>query len=155
MRLLSALALALAALPLGVALTSAAPAPAPAPTTYADENVLQESMAVLQKSQRALKKLISDPGANEGKLLETLGNMEAAVMAALGEPAPDAPKGVEGKAASLFELGYKRTLVSLLDTTLKMQEATLEGEAEALAAAYKELSELKGSGHSNYRDIGE
>ena len=150
MRLLSALALA--ALPLGVALTTAASVPAPT-TTYADdEDVLQESMAVLQKNQRALKKLISDPAANEDKLLEILGSMEEAVRAAMGEPSPAAPEGVEGKDASLFGLGYKRTLVSLLDSTLKMQESTLKGEAEELAADYKVLSGLKDSGHTNYRD---
>lgn len=149
MRLLPALALA--ALPLGVALTSAASSPA----IFADEDALHESMEVLQKSQRALKKLIKDPEANGRVLLETLGGMEAATLVALGEPAPAAPEGMEGKEAGLFEVGYKRTLVSLLDTTLKMQEATLEGKADELAAAYKELSELKGMGHEVYRDAGE
>ena len=127
MRLLPILALAL--LPIGAAIGS---------TSYlsTSDDKLSDSMKVLGKNQRTVKKLIKDVESNERELLETLGAMEDAVLVGLGRPSPPAPKGVEGKDAELFEIGYRRTLVSLLDTTLHMQAATLEGDADALAEGY-------------------
>lgn len=143
MRLLPVLVLA--ALPIGFALTSAAPA-------ATSDEALHDSMVVLQKGQRAIKKMLADPEANQRELLGKLGEMEAAVVVALGEPAWPAPEGLEGVDAGLFEVGYKRTLVELLDSTLALQEATLKGDAEAAKAAYEQMSSLKKSGHTEYRD---
>lgn len=115
-----------------------------------DESPLHRAMETLKGDQRALKKLIGDPAANEAQLMETLRSMEKAVLTAIGE-SPEAPEGVSGKALELHLVGYKSEMAKLLQNIFALQAATLKGDAAALQTAYDELSATKKAGHDAYK----
>ncbi len=126
----------------------ALPAQEAAPAT-----ALHDAMETLQANQRVLKKLIADPAANRDELLETLHAMQDAAFFALGESPPSEPEALDETALALWHVGYKRTMLQLADTILFLEQATLEGNGEALSEGYAKLSESKKTGHDNYRDL--
>ena len=111
---------------------------------------LQEAMGVFKTGQRALRKLIDDPKANQDVLMKTLGEMEAATITALGET-PKVPEGVDRAGVPLWKVSYKQAMNTLLGSILDMQAATLKGDATALKAGYDLLGATKKSGHENFR----
>lgn len=117
-----------------------------------DDTPLQKAMQTLKKAQRSLKKLSSDPVANKQALLDTLGDVESAVLVGLGQT-PPLPEGLDAKATALFVVGYKRELAHLLEAALDMEQATLNGDADALQAGYSAMSSIKKEGHEAYRDF--
>ena len=147
------LATCLLAAPAAVALR---PDPAPPLEVDAQEpeqepTALQRSMATLKGGQRALKKLIAEPAENRAALMETLGGMEGAALVALRERPP--AMGERPEADALWLVGYKRKMATLLQTVLTLEDAVLRADADALAAAYAQLSEIKKAGHGEYRDM--
>jgi len=146
-------AFALLALTASVPLFTASAAPVIVSSSVAfdgDEPPLHEAMETLKGGQRALKKLISDPAANQEQLMTTLRSMESAALLAIGQT-PEAPEGVTGKALELHQIGYKTQMSKLLTTLLEMQASTVNVDAAALKASYDELSAIKKAGHEAYK----
>ena len=117
-----------------------------------DPSNLQQAMKSLNAGQRGLRKLVADPVANKDAITGLLTDMENAILGALKE-APPRPDSLTDAELPLFKVRFKRTLASLLQQVLAMEEATLQGDAEALKAAYDELGKVKKSGHTNFRDL--
>jgi soluble cytochrome b562 len=115
-----------------------------------EDSPLHEAMETLKGGQRALKKLIGDPAANQEKLMTTLRSMESAVLVAIGE-SPKPPEGVTGKALELHQIGYRTQMSKLLTTLLEMQTSTVNADAAALKTSYDELSATKKAGHEAYK----
>lgn len=145
---------------LTICLLAAPPAVAPQPNPVSpleadaqdqEPTTLQRSMETLKGGQRALKKLIAEPAENRAELMKTLGAMEGAALDALRERPP--AMGERPEADALWLVGYKRQMATLLQTVLTLEDATLRADAEALAAAYAQLSEVKRAGHEGYRDL--
>lgn len=115
-----------------------------------ETSALEESMGTLKRGQRGLKKLIAEPAENQAKLMEMLISMEAAALTAM-QAMPPEPKDLPETDLALWHVGYRHTLTNLLGTILTMEDATLRGDAKALAAAYKELGKTKKAGHEEYQ----
>ena len=126
----------------------------PQDSTEQDKTPLQQAMESLNRGQRGLRKLVSDPVANQQELLDTLTKMEHAVLAALGELPPDpGDEKVPQTERALWHVSYKQTLARLLQAVLSMQYATLQGDVEALGSGYDEISAVKQVGHERFRDL--
>jgi hypothetical protein len=154
--------LALCPLPVAGALR-AAPSAAPEPPAAVaaavaldgedgEESPLDAAMQTLQRSQRALKRLVGDPAANRDALLVGLGEMEAALIVALVE-VPHEFEELEEADRALVHVGYRAMIARTLGEVLAMQEATLLGDAASLGAGYARLGELKKAGHASFRDL--
>ncbi len=116
-----------------------------------EPTALQQAMDTLKGGQRALKKLIADPAENQVALMNTLGEMEHAALAALSERPPATEERPEADA--LWLVGYKRQIATLLQTVLTLEDAALRADADALADAYTQLGEVKKTGHERFRDL--
>ena len=140
-----------------LALTAAAPAYVASPANTAavvvdgdDHEALEEAMETLKAGQRAVKKGMDDPAANEAELMKHLEAMEAATLTAIPLHA-EAPEGLAGKDLARWKVGYRAELTKLLTQILAMQDATLAGDAAALKKGYDALVEVKKSGHEDFR----
>ena len=111
---------------------------------------LQEAMGRLQRGLRGLRKLVDDPAANRAELMTVLRDMETALLAGIAHPPTPRDEVPEGE-RELWVVAFKSTMTSTLDALLKCQTATLKGDTEALAAAYKTLNENKKRGHDSYQ----
>lgn len=113
---------------------------------------LEASMAVLKGGQRALRKQIADPKANQEALIANLSEMEAAAHAAI-MLTPKAMASVPKGELSARTVAYKQKMAELLVHILAMEAAALTGDKDSLDVAYKAISETKQSGHENFRDL--
>lgn len=111
---------------------------------------LQEAMGVLQGNQRKLRKLVADPAANKEALTGALVAMEGACLTAIANP-PTPRDPVAGDELAAWVVRYKILMTSTLDSVLQMQAATLQGDAEALGAAYSTLNQKKKLGHDSFQ----
>lgn len=114
-----------------------------------DETPLTRAMGVLQGSTRALGKVVEDP-AQRDEALRLLGLMEEAALVSAGEAAP-APDGMEGTELALFQVGFRRSCLSLADAILEAEAACISGNAEGLKAAYATILQRKKAGHNQYK----
>lgn len=115
-----------------------------------DHEALEEAMETLKAGQRAVKKAMGDPAANEAELMKHLEAMEAATLTAIPLKA-EAPDGLAGKDLARWKVGYRAEMVKLLTQILAMQDATLAGDAAALQKGYDALVEVKKTGHEDFR----
>lgn len=154
MRRTTLAALALVCLPIATlaALPEASPKPDWTALEQDEPTPLQAAMEDLKQGQRGVKKLMADPASNQRALMEQLESMERACMTALGAQ-PEFPAEIGKERLPVMKVGYKRSLAGLLGNVLAMQQATLEGDAAALKAAYDDLSAAKKQGHKEYRDF--
>lgn len=133
-----------------VALLAAAPAltSGSIPGFQDDEPTpLQAAMGQMQGSQRAMRRLIKDPGANKAALLRATAALQEAALVTYSL-APPAPEGAEEHG---WRIGFKRELLKTLDAALACELATLQGDADALGAAYQALGASKKSGHDRFQ----
>ena len=136
--------------PLLVGLLAASLALTAAPFSRAQDDEptpLQEAMGKMQGSQRAMRRMVGDPTANKDALLRAVATIEEGALEAfvLAPPAPD------GADAVAWRIGYKRQILKTLDAALACEQATHEGNADALAAAYQALNATKKAGHDQYQ----
>ena len=116
-----------------------------------EETVLHGAMETLNHGQRGLRKLLREPADNRAAILDTLTGMERAAVTALGE-LPPRLEGISEAELPLWHVGYKRTMTTLLQQVLAMEQAALENDGDALNAAYAELGRIKTAGHEEYRE---
>ncbi len=113
-----------------------------------EHSPLHEAMNQMQAAQRAMRKLSRDPVGNKEALLRAVGAIEEGALTAYRLP-PPAPEGENPEA---WRIGFRRQLLQLLDAALAAELAVHEGDAEALAAAYKAISGAKKEGHDRYQE---
>ena len=115
-----------------------------------EPSAVVKAMIVLRNGQRALRGLLEDPVANRDVLIETLKSMQTATLTSFEGSATRAEE-MDDEAYALFDLGYRQILHDLHGSLLTMEEAALNGDAEALAATYPELNASKKIGHRTYQ----
>lgn len=133
-----------------VAILAAAPAvPLGAPGLIQDDEPtpIQAAMGQMQGSQRAMRRLIKDPGANKAALLKATGSIQEAAIRAY-DLAPPAPEGTD---EHVWRIGFKREVLRTMDAALACELATHQGDAEALGSAYQALGASKKAGHDTYQ----
>lgn len=131
--------LLVAGLAAGTALTSSPQDDEPTP--------LQEAMGGLQKGQRAMRRMVKDPVANEDALLGTISQMQGHALRAFSLP-PDPPDGEDARA---WRIGFQRSQLQVLDALLETELAVHGGDAQAAQAGYARLGEIKKAGHDKYQ----
>ncbi len=146
----------------GAALLVAAASPQPssaalqegaeaAPAAAAEEaDPLHDSMEVMQRSLKALRKLMRDP-AKKDEALAAVREMEAAVLVGLAN-VPEPLEKLEGSALLAHDVEYKRRMAAVYTTLLDMELALDEGDSDALKTLYRALGGQKKEGHQIYID---
>lgn len=113
------------------------------------ETPLTRAMGTLQKSTRALGKVIEDP-AKTDEALRLLAAMEEAALVSVQQAAP-APEGLTGRDLLRFQVGYRRACVGLVDAILAAEQACLSEDGSGRKEAYAEILRRKKAGHDTYK----
>jgi len=114
-----------------------------------DETPLTRAMGVLQGSTRALGKIVEDPDQHD-EALRLLKLMEEAALVSAAQEAPPFDD-MEGQELALFQVGFRRSCLSLADAILEAEAACIQGDGEALKAAYAQILRRKKAGHNEYK----
>jgi soluble cytochrome b562 len=111
-----------------------------------DDSKLADLMGELNAGMRKLK------GANPDRsTLEVICKLQHLALDAKNEDPP--MLGAEGdeKKQAAARLDYRKTMQALVNQLFAAENAALSGDKDALAAALREMNNLKGDGHKKYK----
>lgn len=113
-----------------------------------EENELHESMEVLQKNMKALRKLMRNPEEKE-TLFQMCADMEKAALTGFMHP-PASPDGLEGSELLAYQADFKKRMLNVASTLVDLELAIDSGDADAMKTIYRSLGAHKKEGHDIY-----
>ena len=116
------------------------------------ESELEKQMVVVEDGVKALRRSTRDP-SRLAESLATLATVQAAALASKQEVPAMAARVPEGE-RSAFVSGYRKEMVVFLTRLLELETALLDGEADAIKAAYRIVYDMEDSGHERFTEDG-
>ncbi|MEM8710926.1 MAG: cytochrome b562 [Planctomycetota bacterium] len=112
------------------------------------ENELHESMEVLQKNMKALRKLMRNPEEKE-TLFQMCADMEEAALTGFMHP-PASADGLEGSELRAYQADFKKRMLNVASTLVDLELAIDAGDADTMKTIYRSLGAHKKEGHDIY-----
>jgi len=115
---------------------------------HGEHNELHESMEVLQKNMKAMRKQMRNLD-DKATLLGMCADMTAAALTGFLH-APGSPDGLEGSELLAYRADFKKRMLSVAGTLVDMELAIDSGDADAVKTLYRSLGASKKEGHDIY-----
>ncbi len=115
-----------------------------------DHGPLEERMHAMEDSIRALRRSLRDP-ARQAESLASLAKLEADIIAAKSETPRMAPKVPEAERPK-FVADYRREMIRMLEQSLAVEKAVLDGKQEEALAAFEALRGLEDPAHARFTE---
>lgn len=148
----SVLAALSVALPLPLLASFALPLTAPAAAYAADESPIAEQMEIISAGMKQLRRALREEGQQE-QCLTILAEIEKAALYAKVLTPPMAESLPEGDRPK-FVADFRKTMVELITKMLALETALIDGETEAITAAFQALRAMEDSGHERFTEDG-
>lgn len=116
-----------------------------------NHEMFEKNMKGLMRGQKALRKLIADPTANQAAIMTTLETMEKNAVAVYSLTPPKPEEELSEPEWALYRITYKAQIVEMQATLLRLQMAALRTDEEALQDGYKALQAHKKEGHDQFK----
>jgi hypothetical protein len=117
---------------------------------HAADSVLEARMHEVEDAVHALRRSLKDP-AKAADSLAHIATLQAAAVAAKSESPrmlPHVPEGDRPK----FLVEYRREMVRLLQASLALENAVLDGKQDAIDAAYQALRSMEDPAHERFTE---
>lgn len=120
------------------------------PTTPQDheESPLEEAMLDLEEAVGKLRRTLRDEAKTAESLEYLLLAQRATFRARLETPSMTADLPEADRAA--FQRDYRKVMVELLTTQLRLETALLDGDLETARATFKEMRPIEDKGHDRF-----
>ncbi|MGB0333396.1 MAG: cytochrome b562 [Planctomycetota bacterium] len=140
----------LAVLALAAQLTDASVAAPGAGAALAadDDGPLHESMEVIQKGMKGIRKMLSKPDQKDAAVKLCLDMQAAALVGFQHPPKPEAV--LEGDALIDFNTDFRKRMLTVCSTLVDLEAALAKGDADAAKTIYRTLGKQKKEGHDAY-----
>lgn len=115
-----------------------------------EHSVLEDHMHAIEDEVKALRRLLRDP-SKAPESLAALAKLQTAVVAAKSA-SPRMLQRVPQADRAKFLTDYRREMVVLLERSLAIERALLDGKSEQALAAFEELRALEEPAHARFID---
>ena len=112
--------------------------------------VLEDRMHEIEDALKGLRRSLRDP-ARTADSLALVAKLQLAAVAEKSEPPRMLPRVPEAERAK-FTADYRKEMVHLLDLSLRLELALLDGNAEAATTAFDALRDLEDPAHSKFTE---
>ncbi len=109
---------------------------------------LHESMEVIQKGMKGIRKMLSKPEKKDDAVT-LCKEMQAAALVGFQHP-PKPPAELEGDATVDFSADFRKRMLTVCSTLVDLEAALAKGDADAAKTIYRTLGKQKKEGHDTY-----
>ena len=117
---------------------------------HEEHGPLEERMHAMEDAVRALRRSLRDP-AKSADSLASLGKLQTDLIAAKSETPRMAAKVPDAERAK-FVADYRREMIHMLELSIAVEKAVLDGKQESALAAFEELRGLEDPAHARFTE---
>jgi len=117
---------------------------------HAPDSVLESHMHGIEDALHALRRSLKDP-AKSADSLASIAKLQTDAVVAKSELPRMLPHVPEAERAA-FVVEYRREMVRLLEASLKLESAVLDGKPEPIQAAFEALRSMEDPAHDRFTE---
>jgi hypothetical protein len=114
------------------------------------DSVLESHMHGIEDAIHALRRSLKDP-AKSADSLASIAKLQADAVAAKSELPRMLPHVPEAERPA-FVVNYRREMVRMLEASLKLESAVLDGKQEPINSAFEALRSMEDPAHDRFTD---